>query len=91
MVFVLQSRNLKIENGKIATPALIAAAFMGTYSHVFLDSMMHADLLPFYPWTRSNGLLDIVSYEQLHLFCFLTGVIGMVIFGIMRSRLDDSK
>ena len=72
-------------NDKIALPALITAAFMGTCSHVFLDSMMHGDLLPFYPWDRSNSLLDIVSYGQLYLFCVLAGIIGIVILGITRG------
>ena len=84
-------KNLKVDNGKITAPALIAAAFTGTYSHVFLDSMMHGDLLPFYPWTRSNGLLKIVSYEQLHVFCFLAGVIGVFIFGITRGKRSPGR
>jgi hypothetical protein len=79
-------KNLKVDSGKIAAPALLTAAFTGTYSHVFLDSIMHGDLRPFYPWTRSNGLLDIISYGQLHLFCVLAGAIGIVIFGITKHK-----
>ena len=84
-------KNLKVDNGRIATSALIVTAFTGTFSHVFLDSMMHGDLRPFYPWTRSNDLLNIISYQHLHVFCFLAGVIGVFIFGITRGRRSPGR
>lgn len=73
-------KTLSINNTKIGTDALVTAAFTGTYSHVILDSMMHRDLLPFYPFTSFNGLLHIVTYEQLHLLCLFSGVIGLIIY-----------
>ena len=79
-------KNLPINSEKISTLAVIIAAFVGTYSHIFLDSMMHRDLLPFSPWTNLNGLLYIVSYEQLHLFCLLAGVIGITIYWITKNK-----
>lgn len=79
-------KSLPIDNVKIATPALVLSAFVGTYSHVFLDSMMHRDLLPFFPWTHSNELLYIISYEQLHLFCLLVGIIGIAIYWITKNK-----
>ena len=79
-------KNLKINNEIITVPALIVAALGGTYSHIFLDSMMHRDLFPFAPWTNSNGLLHIVSYAQLHLFCLLAGVIGIAIYWIRKNK-----
>ena len=76
--------NFRIVNKEISTPALIVAAFIGAYSHIILDSIMHQDLYPFYPWSKTNNLLHILSYEQLHLFCILTAVIGAGIYGIKR-------
>ena len=73
-------KNVPINSEKISTSALVMSAFIGTYSHVFLDSIMHRDLRPFAPWANSNGLLHIVSYGQLHLFCFLAGVVGIAIY-----------
>ena len=79
-------KSLPIDNVKIATPALVSSAFVGTYSHVFLDSMMHRNLLPFSPWNNSNGLLYIVSYEQLHLFCLLAGLVGIAIYLLTKNK-----
>jgi membrane-bound metal-dependent hydrolase YbcI (DUF457 family) len=79
-------KSFKIDNQKIATPALVAASFMGTFSHIFLDSIMHRDLHPFYPWINSNGLLHIVSYEHLLLFCLLAGVIGIIIYMVTNNK-----
>lgn len=65
--------------------AALAGAFIGAYSHVALDSLMHADLRPFYPLSQSNPLLDTVSWTVLHLGCLLSGVIGLVLWMYRRS------
>src|SRR5262245_34188181 len=49
--------------------AAISGAFLGTYSHIFLDSIMHFDLRPWMPWSQKNSLLGVISVESLHLFC----------------------
>lgn len=83
-------KSFKIDNKKIAAPcAVVVAAFIGTYSHIFLDSIMHRDLHPFFPWTNSNGLLHSVSYEHLHLFCLLSGIIGIAIYVVMKKIVYD--
>ena len=78
-------KSFKILNKKITAPALIIAAFIGTYSHIFLDSIMHRDLYPFSPWSKSNALLHTLSYGQLHLFCIMTGIIGIVIYVVRKK------
>lgn len=60
----------------ISWPAAIAGAFVGTYSHVLLDSIMHSDMEPLAPLTAANGLLHVISVEALHLLCVLGGIIG---------------
>jgi membrane-bound metal-dependent hydrolase YbcI (DUF457 family) len=56
------------------------SAFIGSFSHVFLDSIMHADLQPFYPFALSNSFLDFISVWALHKACLYAGLIGAVIF-----------
>lgn len=63
----------------ISWPAAIAGAFTGTYSHVFLDSIMHADMHPIAPLSQANALLMAISVGSLHLFCVLGGVAGMLL------------
>jgi len=77
--------------GLISWPAATLAAFVGTYSHVFLDSIMHADLRPFAPLSEANPMLHIIPVYLLHLLCIASGIVGAValwVMYILRSRLS---
>lgn len=67
---------------KISWIAAISGAFLGVYSHVFLDSIMHFDLSPLLPWSKENALLGLISVESLHLFCIVSGFIGTAVLFI---------
>ena len=56
------------------------SAFIGTYSHLLLDGVMHADVVPWYPFSSANAWLGIASIGDLHLFCLVSGAAGAVIF-----------
>ena len=60
------------------------SAFIGTYSHVFLDSIMHPDIVPLSPFSSENPMLHLVSLPLLHLFCIVLGIVGVLIY-LMRS------
>ncbi len=62
----------------ISWTAALTGAFIGTYSHVFLDSIMHADLEPFWPFSASNDLLHLLGIPELHLLCVAAGLVGGV-------------
>lgn len=64
----------------IAWWVALASAFIGTYSHVLLDSIMHADVEPFYPFSAANGLLGIVSLAALHKVCLYSAAVGGVVY-----------
>lgn len=66
-------------------PAAAAGAFIGTYSHVALDSLMHSDIRPFAPFSSVNGLLDLVSYQALHVGCVVAGLAGVSLW-LLRQR-----
>jgi hypothetical protein len=51
-------------------------AFLGTYSNVFLDSIMHSDIMPFAPFSTANRLYLVVGPGLLHLLCLILGVLG---------------
>ena len=61
--------------------AVALGAFLGTYSHVLLDSLMHADMSPFAPFSAANPLLGAVFLNTLHGFCLVAGVVGAVVIG----------
>ena len=56
------------------------SAFIGTYSHVVLDAIMHSDVDPYYPFNMTNNFLSILPVQLLHEFCIYSGVIGGGIF-----------
>jgi membrane-bound metal-dependent hydrolase YbcI (DUF457 family) len=61
--------------------ASFAGAYVGTFSHVALDAVMHADMAPFWPMLDGNPWLSAVSIETLHLACFALGALGLLLVG----------
>ena len=62
---------------RLTWTAAAAGAFIGTYSHIALDAIMHVEMRPWWPLGERNALLDLVSMETLHLGCLAAGVIGL--------------
>lgn len=56
------------------------SAFIGTYSHVALDSIMHSDVEPYYPLSKENGLLALINVHQLHQLCIYSAMVGAIIY-----------
>lgn len=61
---------------RISVTSAVISALLGTYSHVFLDSIMHADVQPFYPFSSQNPLYRVISLFTLHAVCIVLGVLG---------------
>lgn len=64
----------------ISWPVVITSAFMGSFSHVFFDSVMHADVEPFSPLMLNNPFLGFISIGALHKFCLYSGLLGVGIY-----------
>jgi hypothetical protein len=62
----------------ISWPSAVVAAFTGTYSHVVLDAMIHADVHPFAPFDQDNLLLGDASFGAMHLVSLGMGLLGLV-------------
>ncbi len=56
------------------------SAFVGGFSHVLLDSIMHEDVQPFFPFIQDNVFLGLLSVNALHELCIYSGISGMVVF-----------
>lgn len=65
----------------------LASAFVGTYSHIGLDAVMHGDMNPVWPIASGNSLLSFISVETLHVLCAASGLLGggFVAFRILRE------
>lgn len=54
----------------------VTSGLLGSYSHLLLDALMHADVEIFFPLSDARPLLGLLTYPQLELFCLLSGVLG---------------
>ncbi len=61
---------------RIALPAAWAGALLGSGSHIVLDSFMHSDMQPFWPWAADNSLLQKIPVDGLHAICLAAAVWG---------------
>lgn len=56
------------------------SAFIGTWSHVILDSIMHSDVQPFYPFWLSNNVWGLLSIDALNKLCIYSGLAGAIVY-----------
>lgn len=56
------------------------SSFIGGYSHILLDSIMHNDFNPIYPFELNNYLYKIISLNTLHQLCIISGILGLSLF-----------
>ena len=71
---------------RVSIQAAGVGAFIGAYSHVAIDSIMHGDMEPFAPVSAASPWLHIVSVDTLHWLCVLAGVIGIGGLALLRWR-----
>ena len=59
-------------------------AITGALSQLILDSIMHRDMTPLFPFSNENIFLRIVSVGNLHYICLGLFVIGVFIYLIKK-------
>lgn len=64
------------------------SAFIGSFSHVLLDSIMHADVEPFFPLTQDNYFWRKLSVPTLHKLCLYSGLLGAAIYSLLSLRIE---
>jgi hypothetical protein len=57
---------------------------IGGVSHVFLDSLMHRDMQPFWPFSDHNGLVGLVDVGALHIGCAVAGFFGLAFWLLLQ-------
>jgi hypothetical protein len=76
---------------KISWVAALTGVFVGAYSHVLLDSIMHGDVRPLAPFSDGNELLGVISLAQLHWLCVGVGIVGGALLLLTRQRKRPLK
>lgn len=66
--------------------AVAVGAFFGTFSHVLLDALIHADMQPFAPFTQTNPLLGWMGHDAVYLGCAVAIFVGALVW-LLRKRL----
>ena len=77
---------LKIPHAPITWRAAFAGAYLGTFSHILLDAVMHADMRPWWPLGAGNPLLHAIGIDALHLACAGAGVLGLGLLAAKAAR-----
>lgn len=77
-LWILRIRETRHSN--IAWSVVFISAFIGSFSHVLLDSIMHSDVQPFYPFNLDNPMLKLISINALHKLCLYSGLLGAGIY-----------
>ncbi|WP_434278803.1 DUF4184 family protein [Acinetobacter sp. CE-15] len=73
-------RNLfKQADWQITWQVATVSALIGSFSHIFLDALMHADMYPFYPLSYSQVLLNMIPYN----FIFYGSLINFIFAAIV--------
>ena|SRR5689334_5651116 len=74
---------------RLTAPPVAIGAALGSVSHVLLDSVMHADLRPFAPWSDANPLYGVVGLDALLGSCAVAALIGIVVAGVRHFRVES--
>lgn len=87
--WVLQ--RLKIPHAPFTWFASFAGAFLGTFSHVLLDAVMHSDMAPWWPLATGNPLLGLVDIDHLHIACVVCAFVGAPIAWLRLRAGNDAS
>ena len=79
----------KVE-AKITRLSAWCGAFVGAYSQLLLDSVMHRDMMPFFPFSDLNQFHSIISTNNLHYLCIGLFYVAFAIF-VLRSYFKIKK
>ena len=60
------------------------SALAGTFSHALIDALIYPDVEPLWPLTTANPLRFGITTPQMITFCWVSGVIGIVLYVIIR-------
>ena len=75
---------------KITRLSAWCGAFVGAYSQLLLDSIMHTDMMPFFPISDLNQFHNIISTNNLHYLCMGLFYIAFAIF-VLKSYIKINK
>lgn len=70
---------MQIKYDPFTWTASFSGTFIGTFSHIGFDAVMHSDMNPLWPIIHGNSLLGVISIGWLHMLCLALGLLGAFI------------
>ena len=65
--------------------SLLISGWVGVWSHVLLDSLIHRDIVPFLPFSSSNPFYGAISYRDVYVGCSIAGIAGAAMWLWLRA------
>jgi membrane-bound metal-dependent hydrolase YbcI (DUF457 family) len=78
---------LEVRNYKIHLFEGVTGGLIGAWSHITLDSMMHQDIKPFWPFSSSNPIQVFMSPNSILYLCLGLLSLGIILFVIKKIGL----
>jgi len=66
--------------------ASVISGLLGGITHIFLDSCMHRDMNPFWPFIQGNSLAGIIDVGALHIALAACGFFGLFLWMVSLSQ-----
>lgn len=63
----------------------LVAGLIGGVTHILLDSFMHAEMNPFWPFVDGNTLTGMISMGALHIGLAAIGFFGLIFWLLLRE------
>lgn len=81
--FVIECMDRFFKKGYEATRTkLVLSSVLGGWFHVFLDSMIYHDIMPFYP-IKANPFLGMVGLGSVYIICALSFIPAAVFYALI--------
>jgi hypothetical protein len=58
----------------------LLSAFIGSYSHIALDSLVHSDIHPLFPLSGENPMGGFLSVSEVQESSLYVGLLGLVLY-----------
>ena len=77
---------------KIGWWSAFLTGLIGGLSHVLIDSFLHHDMQPFWPFWPGNPMLAFgVPWGQVEMFCLISGALGAVVYLIVKILMAHRR
>jgi membrane-bound metal-dependent hydrolase YbcI (DUF457 family) len=77
---------LEVKDSKISIFEGVTGGIIGAWSHLILDSIMHEDIKPLWPFITGNSLLGSLSPDIILYLCLGLFILGVVIFLYIKTK-----